>query len=292
MNAILRNVLPLLAIASLGACRLQVMVPTGGEVQSVGSGTCLTETVCVFEIEDNTFNESFTAVPIDGWDFLRWNSGGDFLCADSTNPTCTLNNSLLTGIPAIDAIIASTQSFYIQPVFQQRNDPVTDFITVGAYEIAQPDLFTNVMWWEVSAACPVSNGGICDGILKGYDLTGWTWMNFQIMNEVFNTYGVTPALPVTPPNNTGTTAMNSSWAPAFFNAGWRPTYSLSGPDATALEGWIRDETLPPLSFGNGYIGFMIDYDSAVENDRATTDLNRFKSYQDPMVGAWLYRMAP
>ena len=37
---------------------------------------------------------------------------------------------------------------------------------------------------------------------------------------------------------------------------------------------------------------MIDYDSPVENDRATTDLNRNMSYQDPMVGAWFYRMAP
>ena len=213
MQTILRYVLTVIAFTSLGACRLQVMVPTGGEVQSVGSGTCLTETVCVFEIEETTFNESFTAVPVAGWDFLRWNSGGDFFCADSTDPTCTLDNTTLTGIPLVDAIIASTQSFYIQPVFQQRNDPVTDFITVGAYEIPQPDLFNDVTWWEVSAACPVSNGGICEGILKGYDMTGWTWMNFQVMNEVFNTYGVSPALPVVPPNNSGTTAMNSTWAP-------------------------------------------------------------------------------
>lgn len=288
-----RKITLLIALTSLAACKLQVMVPEGGEVQSIASNTCLAQTVCVHEIEDTSYSETFTAVPEEGWDFLRWNSGGDFLCADSTSLTCVVSNIPLAGNPIIEAIVASTQSYYIQPVFQQRNEAITDFLTVIGYEIPQPDLFTNLSWSDIAIICPLWNNGICDGILNGYDMTGWTWMDWPTMNAVFNAYGTTPPLPLVPPNISGANEVNSAWAPAFFAAGWRPTSFPSFPlfpaSGTMTEGWLRSEPLTP---GFGSIGRMIDYDPVVNSDTATSGWNLQKSFALSTLGAWFYRVSP
>ena len=286
MTAALRTIsFTLCALLALSACKLQVMVPQGGEVLSIGSGGCATQTVCVFEIDDTDFSETFTAVPQNGWDFLRWNSGGDFLCADSTNTTCVVDNTLLAGNPLAEAIIASKQSYYIQPVFQQRNDPITDIITAAGFELAQVDLFTERTWHDIAAVCPIWNNGICDGTLNGWDMTGWTWADWPTINAVFNFYGKTPPLPLVPPNILGGGQVDSAWAPAFFDAGWRPT--LVNGTERRTEGWLRNES---LTFGFADAGQMIDQFSPLGNDVAQTAFNYQKTLGGSFLGAWFYRV--
>lgn len=277
----------LCTVAALSACKLQVMVPQGGEVLSVGSGGCATQTVCVYDIDAADFSETFTAVPQTGWDFLRWNSGGDFLCADSTDPVCVVDNTLAAGNAFAEAIIASKQSYYLQPVFQERNDPITDFITAAGFELAQVDLFTGLTWNDINAICPIWNNGICDGTLNGWDMNGWTWADWPTINAVFNSYGKTPPLPLVPPNILGGGQVNSAWAPAFFDDGWRPTLVDSAQRKT--EGWLRDES---LTFGFGDVGQMIDQFSPLGNDVAQTAFNYPKTSAFSFLGAWFYRVAP
>ena len=103
--------------ALLSGCKLVVVMVQGGEVQSIGSGTCLEGTVCTHNIINTSYAETYTAVPNNGWHFVKWNTGDEFLCADSTNPVCVINNTSLAGNPGAEAVVATNKPFYIMPVF-------------------------------------------------------------------------------------------------------------------------------------------------------------------------------
>ncbi|MDX1735930.1 MAG: hypothetical protein R3228_16260, partial [Halioglobus sp.] len=141
---VLRNLSLVFFLVTVTGCKLAVIVVEGGEVQSVASGTCLAGAICIHEIVADDFSETFTAVPQPGWEFVRWNSGGDFFCKDSTNTSCTLSNEGTAAIPAIAAIIASEATYYIMPIFQQVSLPITDTVFADGREWAQPVLFLGV----------------------------------------------------------------------------------------------------------------------------------------------------
>jgi hypothetical protein len=159
----------------------------GGEVQSIGSGTCLEGTICVHQVNDTNYTETFTAVPDSGWAFVKWNSGGGFFCQNSTDPICVVLGVDAGGDAAIEAIIASDKAFYIMPVFIPFQ-PITDTVTADGKEWLQPKDFINYSYNEVSAVCPA---GACSGSLPGstFDLTGYTWASIDDMDSLFNAYG-------------------------------------------------------------------------------------------------------
>ena len=55
----------------IAGCKVAVMVVEGGEVQSTGSGTCIAATICIVEVNDTNFTETFTAVANTGWYFEK-----------------------------------------------------------------------------------------------------------------------------------------------------------------------------------------------------------------------------
>ena len=116
----LRFLIVALASLALSACKLSVIVTGGGDVQSLsGTRDCAGGNVCEFEITDTTFTESFTAVPRDGYQFVKWRKGGsDFFCPDSPNASCILSNVGGAGNTAIESIVASFAMFHIMPVFE------------------------------------------------------------------------------------------------------------------------------------------------------------------------------
>jgi FG-GAP-like repeat len=121
----LLRIVPLtLMLLFLSGCKLAVILVEGGKVQSTLSGTCQitptsppTGTVCIHKVTDTTYADSFTAVPDSGWEFVNWNSGNGFFCADSTNAECAVSNVLLAGNSFAETIVASDQMFYLMPVF-------------------------------------------------------------------------------------------------------------------------------------------------------------------------------
>ena len=73
------------------------------------------------------FTETFTATPGAGFDFTKWRTGDGFLCADSTDPVCTVS---LSGGALGAGIVASDEMAYIMPEFNcviehcpERPDP-------------------------------------------------------------------------------------------------------------------------------------------------------------------------
>jgi hypothetical protein len=168
----------LLSIAVLIAgCKLAVIVVEGGEVQSTGSGTCSAGTICNVEVDDTNFSETFTAVPVTGWYFEKWNSGGGFLCAESTDPACAVSSEEAEGLPAWEALLASSKTFYIMPIFVPSQPKVW----------LQPADFIGYTYDQINAMCPA---GKCSGTLPGstFDLTGYTWASFSDVEALFNRY--------------------------------------------------------------------------------------------------------
>lgn len=71
MASRLFKIFVLLAVTSLvTGCKLAVMVSSSGDVTSLsGTRDCLAGSSCEFEVADATFDETFTAVPKEGYVF-------------------------------------------------------------------------------------------------------------------------------------------------------------------------------------------------------------------------------
>ncbi len=174
-------------VGVIAGCKLAVVVVEGGEVQSIGSGTCLEGTICIHQVNDTSYTETFTAIPNSGWALERWNSGFGFFCGDSTDPACVISAEAAEGDEAIEALIASSQTFYLMPIFKL----IPDTIPGDGKEWLQPVDFLDYSYDQVNAVCP---SGVCSGTLPGstVDLTGYTWASIDEVSALFNAYGVNP----------------------------------------------------------------------------------------------------
>ena len=273
MNGIyfLRSLLLAAIVLFITGCKLAIIVAQGGEVQSLGSGNCQPGTVCIIDITADDFSDTFTAVADPGWVFVRWNSGGDFICADSTDPSCVLSNIGFGANPLAAAIIDSEQTYYIMPVFEQQ----PDIVTIGDRQWYQPDLFAGLSWLAISGACP---GGTCSGTLNGQDMTGWTWESVAGVNTLFNSFIGFEALD----SPEFFTELNSSWAPAMLQI-FRSEFT--GPQA------IVTGLTSNLSGVNGRLGQVFDEEPG-EFDTASTALTTNWANGLATVGAWFSRPAP
>ena len=177
MKSTVNRLLALCALLfAITGCKIAVIVVEGGEVQSLASGTCTAGAVCLNEVSDTSYTESFTAVPLPGWSFVKWNNGGDFLCEDQVNPTCTLTTVGAAGTPVED-IINSDATYYIQPIFVRNTSDIPSIVGPDGNEWADLSLFAGVTYAEIAAACP---GGNCSGTLNGWDMSGWTWASAEL----------------------------------------------------------------------------------------------------------------
>lgn len=196
MKRTLKFLLLISIAALLAGCKLAVIVVEGGEVRADGSGTCVASSICVVDVTDPDFSETFKAVPDEGWYFQKWNSGDRFFCGGSTYSTCLLSFQGFEESKAVEHMVASSETFYLMPVFK----PYKDVITVDGKEWLQPAFFTTFSWNEINDVCPE---GACSGFLYDYDsthcfaaicagysdnMTGWTWASSDDVNTLFNSY--------------------------------------------------------------------------------------------------------
>jgi hypothetical protein len=107
------------AVALVTGCKVGVAVFEGGNVQShSGVRNCEEMYTCIFEVQDMNFTETFIAIPKEGYEFKNWKSGNLFLCANSTEPICEVDNTLLKGNEDAENFVASDEMFYLIPVFK------------------------------------------------------------------------------------------------------------------------------------------------------------------------------
>lgn len=224
----LKKILVVLASVSLvSACKFAVVVPPGGNVQSLsGTNNCLGPDYCEFDITDRDFSETFTAVPRAGFEFVKWQSGEGYFCANSIDPVCTV---ALPGGDAGDAVVASIHTGSIRPVFTGQgvdtdgdgtineidtdddNDglfddvddcpldgpnlnslgcptiPLLDTVFIVDRRWAQFYFFPSTTWHDVNAACPPPTGN-CFGKIGDVDVSGWTWATGDEVNALLNAF--------------------------------------------------------------------------------------------------------
>lgn len=189
----------ILSTLLLPGCKLAIIDAEGGEVHSLSHGTCSTEMVCVIEVRNTLFTELFEAVPEEGWYFHKWNSGERFFCGGSSNPKCILSLENAMGNADIEDLVASSEVFYLMPVFKDYprsklvdGKPRVIEVEGERWQWLQPADFVNYSYNEVSAVCP---DGICSGTLPGsaIDLTGYTWASsneFDLLGLAYQQAGV------------------------------------------------------------------------------------------------------
>ncbi|MCR9105489.1 MAG: hypothetical protein NXI15_09375 [Gammaproteobacteria bacterium] len=212
-----------LILVTVASCKLNVISPRGGEVQSVASGTCLEKTVCVHDISDTTYTETFTAVPAQYFSFVRWNSGANFFCGDSTDPVCVVDSSVLAGFIS-DSAIDEYQDVYLMPIFTDQLE-ITDIVIADGKEWVQTSLFqrpsgldNNAWASEIFAVCPEAAGGVCSGSLQGYSMSGWTFASFADITALFNSF--IPGAPLGPEPYLFNFSTFQPWARAPLDAGF------------------------------------------------------------------------
>ena len=194
MMKLASRIFVLLSITALmSGCKLAVIVVEGGEVQSIGSGTCVAGSVCIVEVTDLSFSEMFEAVPDPGWYFEKWNSGERLVCGGSYDPICDLTyfESGLgpQEIKAAEKLVASTETFYLMPIFKQG----VRFVVAAEREWLQPFDFRDYSYDQIAAVCSADNG-VCSGNLPGnsIDLTGYYWASITDIEGLFIAYGGEP----------------------------------------------------------------------------------------------------
>ena len=237
----------LLSIAVLmTGCKLAVIVVEGGEVLSTGSGTCVAGDICIVDVTDPNFSETFTAVPDTDWYFQKWNSGDRFFCGDATEPVCTLSFQGREESKAVEDMVASSEVFYLMPIFK----PYQDTVRVDGKEWLQPNLFLNLSWDEINAVCPA---GVCgdSGTLNGYDMTGWTWASVDDVKALFNVYIVDDTLDADTNyyQDIGGLATNR-----FFEDGWRPTFDGPQLDSITTEWRVMLRDIEPYGIAGRKVG--------------------------------------
>ncbi|MEM8660429.1 MAG: hypothetical protein AAGF35_06045, partial [Pseudomonadota bacterium] len=68
-------------LLTIVGCRVTVQVPPGGEVRTAfGTNDCAENTVCEIEVNDTNFNETFRAVPNEGYEFIGWRRDDLYFC--------------------------------------------------------------------------------------------------------------------------------------------------------------------------------------------------------------------
>lgn len=129
-----QSILLIFVVILFSGCKLALIGGEGGAISSQsGDHYCGTARYCVIEITDASFVETYIAVPGEGYEFVRWQGGSDFLCGDSTNPSCTVS---IAGNPLAAVIVGTYAVNYIMPVY---NDVGIDTDNDGLANRVDPD---------------------------------------------------------------------------------------------------------------------------------------------------------
>jgi hypothetical protein len=134
------RILLLLSIATLAACKVEIEVPTSGNVTTQSNNiNCAAGQTCSVDVVDIFFNETFVAEPAPDFVFTGWKRKTRAFCAGSLAP-CTLDSSIAAGNAPLTALLNNpNEVFYLEPSFQS-----TGFIT-----LVTGNSFVNSIGWGI-----------------------------------------------------------------------------------------------------------------------------------------------
>ncbi len=117
MRRIVLLLVMVLATTAISGCKLRLRLAGGGHVESSsGTNDCRANTICTIEVVDIFFDETFTAVPQQGFIFGGWKGGTQHLCGGRRD-SCRLFTSEFEGVEQLERILASNRVFFLDPDF-------------------------------------------------------------------------------------------------------------------------------------------------------------------------------
>ena len=105
----------------LGGCKVELSTTAGGRITTnSGNFSCLPEQSCpVIEVSDTNFDETFVAVPDQGFVFDGWRKRHYGLCGDRTDD-CRLFTSGFAGNNTLLSVLESDRTFFLEAVFREQ----------------------------------------------------------------------------------------------------------------------------------------------------------------------------
>lgn len=272
----MRHLTALVSALLITACSHPLEIIGEGDILSAsGERDCLLEDYqaaasdCTGNFVASDYLETYSAAPRTGWEFIGWQN----YCPDSD--TCSFdvqasNVKLFWGL-SVPPLVA---------VFVEDNAiALGDQLEAAGKTWAQPDLFLNLSWLDITAQCPAGACGV-GAILNGYAMEGWVLASVEDANALFNHFIGSEALGPGPDSaNAGT---GDNWGHTMLAAGFRPTAGSSN-----IEGVLLDQVEPQLQEARVGV-FAADNGSGSANARTYGSHALDEAYG--FTGAWFYRL--
>jgi hypothetical protein len=118
-----RCILAVIAVACwLAGCKITITPLSGGNAESEsGSWICSEAEPCVIDLEDTDFEETFVAVPDEGFQFVEWKRAPLYLCG-GLKTACTISTKSFAGNPDLEALLDRNDlEFFLEPVFADED---------------------------------------------------------------------------------------------------------------------------------------------------------------------------
>ena len=126
----------------LAGCFVRLIPTPGGKVivESGNYPDCLAGETCDdIEISDLFFDEDFTAVPDEGFEFIRWVRADRFFFGCRTDETLRLYTSDLEGTK-IEQYLFTDDVFFMQPLFRSTGPDIDYSADFECDDITAPNL--------------------------------------------------------------------------------------------------------------------------------------------------------
>jgi len=104
----------------LVGCKIVIVVPDGGRVESLNGEICLAGETCILDVSDTNFSDTFEAIPATGYEFDQWENSNGYFCGGSAL-TCALSTTGFAGVAALEAVLATDTEFFLAPIFTETN---------------------------------------------------------------------------------------------------------------------------------------------------------------------------
>ncbi len=178
---ILRTLGAICIASALAACRIAVEVPEGGSVVSAsGAYSCSAGQVCNIRVNDVFFDETFTAVPAEGYFFKKWTRKPNAFCGDKLTD-CSLATTGFVGKQALLDILESNTTFYLSPEFEKIPVVMEKDISTEGTRVARKDGF------NIAGTLVIRHPDNVDQVFEEADLK----VRFNDKGEMYSLTGTT-----------------------------------------------------------------------------------------------------
>ena len=167
------KLLALFTALVLTGCRLEIIVPKGGQVTSAsGNYNCGEASTCQTNISDGEFEDTFNALPNAGYRFVGWSETDSNLC-EGLDSSCKLSLRTLP-ISLRNRILSSSSVGRLAPIFEATDIPQQVSVAGGlsVLEVAVIDTDTNnpdnyfASNNSIALAQPLPNPGTAGGYMN------------------------------------------------------------------------------------------------------------------------------